>query len=156
MRIIVLLIILGSAAALVAAGYIGVLLGKKGISLAKVETAAEKLAAWAVSAADALAPFLPEPYKSLIGNITKSASSVVQTTEALNDASMLATDQRKAAATNIIVKDLQEAKITVDSNVQKLISVSIDAACLLLPHHMEAAAANTAQAPAPATATPVQ
>lgn len=141
---IVLLIVFGSLVVMIACAYLGAYLTRKGISVKKIETTAEKLASWAVSAADALAPYLPSPYSSIALAITKAVARVVQMTEALNDASMLAADQRKAAATNIIVKELTDSKITVDANVQKLISVSIDSACLLLPHHIDTAQAAVA------------
>lgn len=133
-----ILVLLG-ATTLIGAACLGAYLTKKGVNVKSIEYETDKVIAYSSSAAEALAPYLPMPYRGLIQTIAKYSAETVQTTEALYDASMLTGDKRKEAAVSIIIKDMEEANLTVDENVKKLISVAIDAACLVLPHHINSA-----------------
>lgn len=135
----------------------GVLLVKvlksKGIDVEVVEKKLDSGLQFAEQAADALAPFIPAPYNAIVKTITSAAAKTVETTEALTKAGLMSADQRKAAATNIIIADMEAEKLPVDDNVKKLISVAIDSAALLLPGHLTTTATATTTA-ATATASP--
>lgn len=111
-------------------------LAKKGVNVSAVEEKLDTGLQFAEKAADALQAFLPAPYNTLVKTIASYAAKTVETTEALTKAGLMTADQRKTAATSIIVNDLQSAGLPTDENVQKLISVAIDASALLLPGHI--------------------
>jgi uncharacterized protein (UPF0333 family) len=144
MNYTIILAVLILVVGMVVAYFTGSFITKKGISIKTVETDVEKVINYAESAADALAPFLPSPYNSIISVIEKYVAKAVNTVESLYNASQLTGDQRKVAATTIITKDLQDLHINVDANVQKLISVAIDSACIVLPNHITTTVATSA------------
>jgi hypothetical protein len=81
----------------------------------------------------AIAPFLPITYASIAAKLFQYTLDAVNTAEALFAASALPADQRKATATSLITSKLSQAGVKQDSKIDKLISVSIDLMCTLLP-----------------------
>lgn len=123
-------------------------LRKKGVDVEVIEKKLDSCMQFAEKAADALEPFIPEPYSGLVQTITNCAAKTVQTTEDLTKAGLMTADQRKEAATKIITADLKSAGLPIDENIQKLISVAIDTAALLLPGHVSVPASNQTAATA--------
>lgn len=129
----VLIIIFGGCALIVGGAYLGNYLGKKKINTSKV---GEKIVS-AANAAEAfglaIAPFLPAKYGSILSKLAISSYKNVNTAETLWKASVLPEEKRKATATSLIQSELQQNGITIDDEVNKLISVSVDLMCRFMP-----------------------
>lgn len=153
--------ICGAAVAISAAKLVQ-FLKSKGINVDALEAKANAGIQYAERAADAIAPFLPEPYGTIVKKAATYVADGVDVTEKLKDAGMMSADQRKTAATNLILADLKKAGLPVDSNVEKILSVVIDGSALVLPGHVATAnpgnvqATETGAAAAPASADSVQ
>lgn len=150
---IILITVLGAVAGMLIGFYLRKFLAAKKIDLSAVEAKADKVLQYVLDGMEALAPFLPGKYATILETVAKAVASAVEKIEDLNSLGLLPDEQRKAKATELIIKELTNEKITIDANVQKLISVAIDSACLVLPGHisMETAAEATVQ-PASTTA----
>lgn len=133
MNYLVLAIIIGACLLIVGAAYLGAYLSKKKINASKVIEKVISYSNVAESFALAIAPFLPDKYSSIVSNLAVAAYKDVNTVEALWKASVLPEDKRKATATSLIQSELAQAGITVDDEVNKLISVSVDLMCRFMP-----------------------
>lgn len=111
-------------------------LKSKGINVDALEAKADAGIQYAERAADAIAPFLPEPYGTIVKKAAAYVADGVDVTEKLKDAGMMSANQRKTAATNLILADLKKAGLPVDANVEKILSVVIDGSALVLPGHV--------------------
>lgn len=148
-NMIILLIVLGVAGGMAGDYFLQKFLAAKKIDLSAVEAKVDKVLEYLIKDAEAIAPFLPPKYSAIVDKIAKSVAAVVQKIEDLHNLNLVPADQRKAAATKLIIADLEAQHITVDENIQKLISAAIDSACLVLPHHVQAPATNAAANAAP-------
>lgn len=156
---IILLIVLGCCALIVGGAFLGNYLAKKHIDLSKVASEAVSGMNMADAFALAVAPFLPAKYASIVGTLFNAVKKGINIAEALWKASQCPEDQRKAVATSLIQSQLQQGGVTLDDEVNKLISVSIDLMCRFMPksHTQAAPVSSVAAQPIPvAPSTPKQ
>jgi hypothetical protein len=137
-NVIILISVFVGVGALVGAAYLGAFLTKKNVNVEKIEKTVDDVTQFITNAMLALAPFIPGQYASELTKIALIVANVVKKIEDLFNLNLIPADQRKANAIKLISADLTSVGITVDDNVKKLVSVAIDAACLVLPHHIEA------------------
>ena len=129
----VVIIVFGACALIAGGAYLGNFLSKKKIDTSKVEGKVTSAANVAEAFALAIAPFLPAKYGSIISKLAVSTYKGINIAEALWKASALPEDKRKATATSLIQSELQQNRIQVDDEVNKLISVSVDLMCRFMP-----------------------
>lgn len=142
-----ILIVIGACALIAVGAYLGNFLSKKKIDVSKGAEKVTSAANVAEAFALAIAPFLPAKYGSIITKLAVSTYKGINIAEALWKASALPEDKRKATATSLIQSELQQANITVDDEVNKLISVSVDLMCRFMPKSHTAAPESEAAAP---------
>lgn len=140
-NMMVLIIVFGACVLITGGAYLGNFLSKKKIDVSKVEGKAVSAANAAQAFALAIAPSLPAKYGSILSRLAISSYKGVNTAEALWKASVLPEEKRKATATSLIQSELQQSGITIDDEINKLISVSVDLMCRFMPKsHMTPAA----------------
>ncbi len=156
-NMMVLVITFGACALIAGGAYLGKYLSKKKIDVSKVEKKVVSATTAAEAFGLAVAPFLPAKYGSILSKLAISSYKNVNTAEALWKASVLPEEKRKPTAMSLIQSELQQNGITIDDEVNKLISVSVDLMCRFMPKsHTDAPAVSAAQATANAAIPAVQ
>lgn len=113
---------------------------KADINLDTVLGKAVKIYGVADTLAAVIAPFLPEPYSTIVYNVFRIADKAVHIAENAWKDGKLASDERKEKATSIVYKDLGFQNIEIDDKVKSLTDNAIESLVKTLPksHTIEA------------------
>lgn len=145
--IVTIIVVLG---AIIGAGYLGMILGKKKIDVDGLVDEAKKAMPVFDNVAAVVESLLPEPYKAMAVTVATAAQKAVSMAEGIALAGQLPEAQRKSYATNLINSALLMEKIQLTPDVNKAVSLAVDLSVGLFLPKTHAAPAVQAAATAPA------